>query len=504
MAVLRFLGLPAAVRGLIAVLAAILVLIHAPFSTFTTQEEAAKYMLPGDDSFAQAAGTGWVLGFGKAILTPDDVGEKTYYIAGYNSNNPAEGVLDDMYARAVCLDDNTGRGAVIFCAIDCVGLSRHDINEIRAAVLESGGLPALKSINICATHTHSAIDTQGLWGKSYVSDGKDKAFMQRLKEKTAEAIRAACADRRAGRLYYGTADIGNKLSDSRTPIDYSPLLTRLRFAPADGGKDVYIVNMSCHPELLGRGTKNISADFPAYMGKEIEAQTGGEFVFINGAVGGQISADKIDDVLKDPDFDCEAYMKLYGREIGETVLGIAGETELEPLCNIRSQAVTLPCDNTIFKLGKVLNILTNDIQRQWYSAKMQILTEVSYMELGAKQVGLFLIPGELYSELYSGNFLPAAEAANGFDADYKPLSEMTDCSHSFVVGLCNDALGYIIPDNDFMNNEWLGFFDITKDQFGRTHYEETNSAGPETARVLLEAMDELTKHVSDGGAAAQP
>ena len=26
---------------------------------------------------------------------------KTYYIAGYNSDNPAEGVPDDMYARAV-------------------------------------------------------------------------------------------------------------------------------------------------------------------------------------------------------------------------------------------------------------------------------------------------------------------------------------------------------------------------------------------------------------------
>ena len=492
MAVLRFLGLPAAVRGLIAVLAAVLILIHAPFSTFTTPEEASKAMLPGDEAFIQTAGSGWSLGFGKAVLTPDDVGTKTYYIAGYNSNNPAEGVLDDMYARAVYLDDNTGRGGVVFCAIDCVGLSRHDINDIRAAVRASDNLPALKSINICATHTHSAIDTQGLWGKSYVSDGKDKAFMQRLKEKTAEAIRSACADRRDGRLYYGTADIGDKLSDSRTPIDYNPLLTRLRFSPADGGKDVYIVNMSCHPELLGRGTKNVSADFPAYMGKEIEAQTGADFVFLNGAVGGQISADRIDDVLKDPDFDCEGYMKQYGKEIGDIVLGIDAETELAPLCNIRSQAVSLPCDNTIFKLGKVLNILTNDIQRRWYSAKMQILTEVSYMELGTKQLGLFLIPGELYSELYSGNFLPAAEAANGFDAQYKVLSAMTDCDHSFVVGLCNDALGYIIPDNDFMNNEWLGFFDITKDQFGRTHYEETNSAGPETARVLLEAMDALT------------
>ena len=251
------------------------------------------------------------------------------------------------------------------------------------------------------------------------------------------------------------------------------------------------MNMSCHPELLGRGTKKVSADFPAYMGKEIEAQTGGEFMFINGAIGGQISSDRIDDVLKDPDLDCEAYMKEYGKEIGEIVLNIANERQIAPLINIKSATLSVECDNTIFKLGKLIKILDNDIQKQPFSTTMHILTEISYMELGEKQIGMFLIPGELYSELYSGNFLSAEESANGFAADYKVLSQMTDCEHSFVIGLCNDALGYIIPDNDFLNNEWLGFFDICKDQFGRTHYEETNSVGPNEARAILEAMDEL-------------
>ena len=495
MTVLRFLGLPNAVKRLILCLVALIVLAASPFSTFTTSQQAAKYMLPGDETFLGTAGPGWTLGFAKTVLTPDDVGKKTYYIAGYNSNNPAEGVLDDMYARAVFLDDNTGRGGVVLCAVDCVGLSRHDVNDIRAMVIESGRIPALRSVNVCATHTHSAIDTQGLWGKSYVSDGKDKAFMQRLKEGAAAAILAAYDARRDGTLYYGTADVSAKIADTRTPIDFDPLLTCIRFAPADGGKNVYLVNMSCHPELLGRGTKKISADFPAYMGREIEARTGGDFLFFNGAIGGQLSADRIDDVLTTEGFDCEAYMKQYGKEIGEIVLGISDETQLAPLVNIKSQAVSLPCDNPIFRLGKAIKILTNDIEKKPLSTKMTVLTEISYLELGEKQIGLFLIPGELYSELYSGNFLPAAESANGFDAQYKVLSQMTDCERSFVVGLCNDALGYIIPDNDFLNNEWLGFFDICKDDFGRTHYEETNSVGPQTARLLLNAMDALTSSV---------
>ena len=492
---MRFLGLPMVVRMLISILAGVIITVVSPFATFTTQEKASQFMLPGDETFSAAAGTHWTLGFAKAVLTPDDVGKTTYYLAGYNSNNPAEGVLDDMFARAIYLDDNTGRGGVVLCAIDCVGLSRHDVNDIRAMVIESGRIPGLKSINVCATHTHSAIDTQGLWGKSYVSDGKNKAFQQALKEKTAAAIIEAYEARRDGTLFYGTADVSKKLADTRTPINYNPDLTRIRFAPADGSADVFLINMSCHPELLGRGTKNVSADFPAYMGKAIEEKTGGEFIFINGAIGGQISSDRINDVLTDPTLDCEAYMKQYGREIGEIALGISAETEIAPLLNVKSQPLSLACDNTIFKLGKAIRILSNDIQKEPLGAKMEILTEISYLELGKKQIGMFLIPGELYSELYSGNFLPAAESANGFAADYKSLHEMTDCDHSFVVGLCNDALGYIIPDNDFLNNEWLGFFDITKDQFGRTHYEETNSVGPNTARTVLEAMDALIASV---------
>lgn len=492
---LRFIGLPAAVKRWISVLAALILLAASPFTAFNTAEEASKYMLPGDETFSDAAGARWTLGFAKTVLTPDDVGDKTYYIAGYNSNNPAEGVLDDMYARAVYLDDNTGRGGVVLCAIDCVGLSRHDINEIRAAVINSGRIPGVRSVNVCATHSHSAIDTQGLWGKSYFSDGKDAAFQNSLKAKAAETILAAYEARKDGSLYYGTADISDKLADTRTPIDYNPLLTRFRFAPADGGAAVYVVNMSCHPELLGRGTKMISADFPAYMGREIEARTGGEFMFINGAIGGQISSDRIDDVLKDPTLDCEAYMKAYGKEIGDIAVGITEEAEIAPLVNVRSKSVSLVCDNTIFKLGKIIRILNNDIEKMRFSTRMYILTEISYMELGDRQIAMFLIPGELYSELYSGNFLPAEASANGFAAEYKPLSQMTDCDHGFVVGLCNDALGYIIPDNDFLNNEWLGFFDICKDRFGRTHYEETNSVGPDAARELIDAMEELIASV---------
>lgn len=490
MAILRFLRIPNLVRGIISVLLS-LIIFAMPISTFTTEEATSEYMLEGDTVFSSQAGSEWTVGFAKEVLTPESISDGTYFIAGYNTNNPALSVLDDMYAKAVYLDDNTGRGGVVICAIDSVGISRADINDIRKLVIESGKIPSLKSINICATHTHSAVDTQGLWGSAFYSDGKNEEFMQSLKEKTAEAIISAYNARENGKLYFGTAEADGLQTDTRTPVDYDSTVTSIRFAPSDGGKDTYIVNFACHAEMLGSKTTVISADFPAYMDKEINEQTGGaNVVFINGAVGGLITGAEIDSFLRGELEDCIAHTKEFGKNVANLVLGIANETELSPLVNIRSKTVSVVCDNTALLLVRFLGVLNNDVLRSGIN-EVSIISEVSFMELGDKQVGIYMIPGELCPELESGNFLSAQESANGFEADYKVLSEMSDCKHNFVLGLCNDELGYIIPDNDFLLHEWLPYFNIPYDEHGRKHYEETNSVGPEAAETLLEAMDEL-------------
>ena len=493
MEILRFLRLPDLVKSIISGLLA-LILLFVPNSTYTSVEETSEYMLEGDSVFSDTAGESWTVGFASSVLTPEDITADTYYIAGYNTNNPALSVLDDMHAKAVYLDDNTGRGGVIVCAIDCVGMSRKDINDIRKFVIDSGKIPGIKSVNICSTHSHSAIDTQGLWGKNFFSDGKNAEFMESLKTKTAEAIIAAYENRKDGRLYFGTAEDEGLLIDTRNPVDYDATLTRLRFDPTDGSDDTYIVNFACHAECLGARTTVVSADFPAYMEKEIVEKTGGaNVVFINGAVGGLVTCEKLDDVLRNFELGLE-YVKEFGEDVGGLVMSVANETELAPLVNIKTEAVEVKCDNIALLLVRILGVLNNDVTKN-ENGDISIISEVSYMELGNGQIGVFMIPGELSPELESGNFLTAEFAANGTEADYKPLSEMSDCRHQFVIGLCNDEIGYIIPENDFFLHEWFPYFNTTVDAAGRNHYEETNSTGPETAGTLLEAMDELISSV---------
>ena len=466
-----------------------------PASYFTTAEKANRYMLTGDDKFSAEAGKFFTCGFAKSVLTPDDVASGTYYIAGYDSNNPAKGVLDDMFARAVYIDDNTGRGGVIMCSIDAVGISRKDINDIRKIVIESKKIPALKSISVAATHSHSAIDTQGLWGEKLFKSGRNEAFMERLKAKAAEAIIAAYESRKDGRLFYAVTETVDMHFDCRTPIAYDKNLTRIRFEAFDKSEEIHIVNFASHAELLGSKTKHISADFPAYMIKEIEANNANtNAVFFNGAIGGMISAKEIKKVYRN-EIDCKAYTKDFGKELGKISNSLINETEIEPLINVKSAPIEIEASNFVLILARLLKVLNNDILRFTKKSTAYISSEVGYLELGKGRIGAFLVPGELFPELWNGEFLLPWESATGRRAKYKILKEMCDCDHQFVMGLCNDELGYIIPDNDFLLHAKTPYIDNAKDVFGRSHYEETNSTGPNTARKILTEIDKLIASV---------
>ncbi len=472
-----------------------LILLTMPKKCFTTQENSDRFMLRGDEKFLYEPGKKWTCGFAKKTFTPVDYSNKTYYIAGYDSNNPMKGVLDDLYARAVYLDDNRGNGGVILCAIDCVGMSRKDINDIRKYALENGKLDKIKSINISSTHTHAGVDTQGLWGEKIYKSGKDKAFMDNLKLKAARAIVDAYENRKDGSLFMGYTLVKDMQADVRTPETFDNNLTRFRFSPDDKSGDIYIINFASHAELLGT-TSLVSADFPAYLIKEIEHRNpNSNALFFNGAVGGMISAKEIKKVYRDS-IDCEAYMKNFGKQLGELALSVDNETELKPILNIKSEGISVPGDNIVLILARYLKVLNNDIGRTSKRSKVCIYSEVGYMELGDKDVGVFLIPGELFPELYNGEFLSEKDSANHRKASYKKvLSDMTDCKHKFVIGLCNDELGYIVPENDFLLNDVLPYINKATDDMERDHYEETNSTGPETAEIILDVTQRLINSV---------
>ena len=132
-----------------------------------------------------------------------------------------------------------------------------------------------------------------------------------------------------------------------------------------------------------------------------------------------------------------------------------------------------------------------------------IVCELSYLRLGdeTNSIDILIQPGELAPELAMGGFLSAETSANGTEHTRETLF---DCLRGYpfasdrqvVFGLANNFIGYVLPENDFYLHGWLPYLLGGRDRFDRNHYEETNSAGPETARLMSGAWKALLDEVN--------
>ena len=256
----------------------------------------------------------WVIGFDKKVITPDDYDKYKYYSAGYYSGYRITEILNDTFVRALWIDDSSGKGGVAIAVIDCVGMTNYYVNKIRERLSEFKKKSNARAINILFTHCHSAPDTFGLWGKLPKS-GVVAHYNDKIVELTAKAIENAYNNRLEGKLFVGETETEGLLEDTREPIVFDSNLTRLRFSPDNKSNDLYIIHLGVHPEVLGPKNPKSSPDFPAFMGEYIFEKTGNDFIFINGAIGGQIVCPGLDEIFAKTvdnveEFGCKSWMKV--------------------------------------------------------------------------------------------------------------------------------------------------------------------------------------------------
>lgn len=426
-------------------------------------------------------------GFGKAVMLPDDIKTKTYYIAGYSENNPAKGVIDPQYAHALWLDDNSGKGGHLFISLDIVGLLKKDVDHLKRALHDFTVSTNCRSITVMSTHNHAGIDTMGIWGK-LPRTGKSRKFMTLMFNAAITASVAAYKDRKNGKLYYGTVEVPDMQEDIRTPEVYSKTLTRLRFVPCDGSREIYFINFASHSESLQGCNSLVSADFPCYLRERIRENTGAETIYGVGAIGGMISM-KIEneDVLRKENRLLESTRNI-GFRLADYAMSITEEKELKPRISYIKHEFYCAVENPVLTIACQFGLLNADKYLLPYSDKNALKTEISYYEID--DLKILMLPCELFPELAYGGYLTEDESATGAPAEINPvpLCEIAGDDKLLVFGLANDELGYVIPPNDFMLNENAPYLDRAVDRFNRRHYEETNSMGPETAATIADAF----------------
>ena len=500
----------------------------------------------GNGAFVSEAGAEnvWKLGSSWVSLLPDDYKTHNYYLGGFimienGFVNKVEDVADDMRARVIALDDNSGRGVSLFATVDCIGITNNDIKEIRKLVAkafaEKYPQEKLASVNVFSTHTHSGIDTEGLWTNTLpkalknlivrpfggqMEQGTDKAFMDALYQKVAGAMEEAYLNMKPGAMTYAVKDIGPEYFSNKNrgqASDIDTRLTRLMFTPADGSRSTVIVNLGAHPDVAGlplsdgiNKGRTVSGDYVYYIGEYLNS-CGYDFMFFNGAICGiyfgrgpsndnqnmtyrweqsrrygyEIAKITLgmtkteEEIMADPDLYDQA---LIDKEMAEAEANGGGytlwcenwqpvtETPVEPFFNIRLATVEVPVTNPLIQLAGKLN-LANYTVIKCGLFKYKVNVEIGYLEFG-NQLKVCMVPGELCADLIAGGSSTKAEGSfSGKDFNAPVLKDIF--GDVTVFGLANDAIGYIVPDNDYS----LGLvFD---------HYQEILSLSQETASSIM-------------------
>ncbi len=497
----------------------------------------------------------WSLGYANINLTPLDYAKRSYYMGGYISpdnkfQNLIEEVVDDMQGRAIAIDDGSGRGVSVFCTIDCIGTTNADIRVIRRKFKEKFEKlfpdKAIASVNVCSTHTHSCVDTEGIWtdfpgklirnfrknrkGKGVLERGADEQYMRFLCDGVSDTLIKAVADMCEGELYIAQKDITEDYFSNRNRPSAPSIvtdMTRLTFKPDNKEKTpTMIVNLPAHPDCAGLPVsdeagsgRRLSGDYVHYMG-EIINEAGYNFMFFNGAICAiYMEREKSNDGIQfEHRYEQSAR---FGREVGRMALSLTKslneikkdkilydekeivsdmalsaqfggkytlwcdgwepvkEKKVKPLLNIRIAEVKIPIKNPVMALAGKLKLANFKVMTEGKN-KYSVYSEIGYIEFG-EELKVAMVPGEFCCDLLTGGAsLFADGAVSHKDFGYPSVRDIFG-EDTIAFGLANDAIGYIVPDNDYTMGD------------PANHYHELVSLGNETGSSVMKGFMDMAK-----------
>lgn len=350
------------------------------------------------------------VGIGKMDITPS-IGTPS---AGYTERKGEgmEGVHDSLLAIALFIDN--GEKQIVFCSVDHLGFTYEMVQEITEKIHTH---PELKECNIYigSSHTHSgggAYLNIPLLGTSLAGTYNPETTQFYI-DQTAEAILQAYYHQIPAKIGMGYGKV-NTLSQYRGswPKDVVPLddVTIIKITHVDDTPFAVLFNYPVHPTLLRSENRLFSSDFVGYARNHLQSFLGSNVyaIYFNGAQG-----DIIPIVFNEN--DRFGACNQLGKSLAETVKKIWDQTLTENVLQIETQK-----EQYAFKPQATPFGLTLPVDN--YKSEMNLIV--------LNQTHAFItIPGEL-SCLY--------------DKRLKTAGKRLGFSHVSILGLTNDAHGYII------------------------------------------------------------
>lgn len=360
-------------------------------------------------------------------------------------------VHDRLRARIAVLERGDLRLAIV--GADLFGFALSETRPIEEALAREG----ISHLILASSHNHAAADTIGVYGffpkdyVTYIQDQLRRGVLEARGKLQPVARWLAASDE----LPMDGARVQGLIRNARNPGVLDPQLAVLQAVGADGRPIVTFVHFACHVEGLEKGFFDTSADFPGYLCAALEKKLGGAAIFLNGALGGMVSGDTRARTHE----EARRAGERFARE-AERILGFATPPASD-VFSIERRRLEVPLTNLKFQL-----LIKTTGRRPLVHGR--IVSEMNLIRIGDAEI--LTIPGELLPEL-------------GFE-----IVEKMRGYPRLIVGLANDQLGYMIPGQDFNDDQ----------------YEEGMSVGPAIGPMVREQAIRMLEATYEPGRFRRP
>ncbi len=257
-------------------------------------------------------------GAAQVIITP----ETNMWMAGYaGRKKPAEGKAQELFAKALALEDESGSRLVIVTT-DLIGI----LPSLRASIEEKAAtahrLPP-ESLLLNASHTHSGPEYRLREGRE--QEAQD--YTAFLEAKLMEVIAAALADLKPAQVSWNRARCGFAMNrrllaatgyknapNPDGPVDHE--VPALQVLTPEGGQRAVLFGYACHNTCLG--DYEYCGDYAGYAQEYLQQNRSG-FValFLNGCSGDQNPYPRRGDVV--PGVSALELAQMHGRSLANAV-----------------------------------------------------------------------------------------------------------------------------------------------------------------------------------------
>ncbi|MCM8772891.1 MAG: neutral/alkaline non-lysosomal ceramidase N-terminal domain-containing protein [Candidatus Omnitrophica bacterium] len=237
------------------------------------------------------------VGFGKVCITPP-VG---FSLVGYFIDRRAEGILDELYATSLVIDDGKNLFALVSC--DLIWIDQQIVKKVKEIITKEIKINP-QNISIHATHTHTGpLPTKSknsIFTKNFYVEN---SYLEILPFYIAGSIKIAYKNRKEVEMGIGRTKVEGiafnrryLMKDGR--VITNPFTQKENIIKSVGDVDDtlyvisfrdkerytgFILNFALHPDTIGGNL--ISADWPGTLREKIEREFKCNVLVLNGPSG---------------------------------------------------------------------------------------------------------------------------------------------------------------------------------------------------------------------------